>query len=159
MFNTKTYYNSATGEIKDLGKELAKAGEELVTDFFNIFDHPDFPFATLSSAVNNGRNFPPYNITEEDGKIRLVLAVAGYTKDRLTVELQGNSLVIRGAAEVTTKAPKTVHHRGISNAAFVRAFDMQPNTVVEEVTLKDGLLSVVVSVKKPDKPKTTFEIK
>jgi molecular chaperone IbpA len=137
-----------------------KRGEEVIDNFWNVLDHPDFPFITLTSTTNAFRNFPPYNIIEgEDGSVRLEMAVAGYTKDRISVEKEGNILIITGTpVEVNEK--EQLRHRGISNTKFVRAFEMNVQVEVGDVQLKDGILTVYVTRPKPAAPpRTTFEIK
>lgn len=149
-------YNSYTEVVNDLVK---KSGQ-VVDNFWNILDHEDFPFVTLTSTTNGFRNFPVYNIIEdEDGKVRLEMAVAGYTKDRIQVEKEGNTLIIQGKpAEKSAK--ENLRHGGISNAAFLRTFDMKVGTEVSDVQLKDGILTVCVTTPKPvQPPRTTFEIK
>jgi HSP20 family molecular chaperone IbpA len=48
-------------------------------------------------AKTAGEGYPPYNIEQigEDG-IRITLAVAGFTGDDLSIQLEDNQLVIRG---------------------------------------------------------------
>ena len=130
--------------------DVVRRGEEVIDNFWNVLDHPDFPFVTLQSTTNAFRNFPPYNIIEsEDGKVRLEMAVAGYTKDRITVEKVGNSLIISGKpAEVNAK--DLYRQRSISNALWVRSFDMHPSTEVADVQLKDGILTVKLPYKQPE---------
>jgi molecular chaperone IbpA len=112
----------------------------------------------LTSTTNGPRNFPPYDIIEqEDGKVRIELAAAGYTKEQLNVEKVGNTLLIKGSQ--STKK-ETIRHKGLYSAAWQRAFELQPNALVEAVKLENGLLTVVVATEKPaEKPRTTFEIK
>jgi len=140
--------------------DIFKSGEQVVKDFWNLLDHPDFPFVTLTSTTNGFRNFPPYNIIESaDGRVRLEMAVAGYSKDRISVEKQGNTLIIKGKA-TEENSKDGIRHRGISNAAFLRSFDLTPNADVAEVAMKDGILTVYVQSTKPQlPPTTTFEIK
>ena len=140
--------------------DMMKRGEEVFDNFWNVLEHPDFPFVTLTSTTNAFRNFPAYNIIEsEDGKVRLEMAVAGFTKDRIKVEKEGNTLIISGQpAELDAK--NTLRHRGITNAAWMRTFDMNVNTEVADVQLKDGILTVYVTSTKPAlPPRTVFEIK
>ena len=140
-------------------------------DIWNIFDY-EFPFVTLTSTTNGARNFPVYDIIEQpDGKVRLELAAAGYSKDQLTVEKEGNVLIIRGAAGkpvVSSPTPNpqllgdTHRHHGISRAAWLRTFDLHQSAIIESVAFQNGILTVVVSIPKPtmeEKPRTTFEIK
>jgi molecular chaperone IbpA len=129
--------------------------------FWNILDHKEsFPFISLTSTTNGARNFPPYNMVEqEDGDVRLELAVAGYTKEQLTVEKEENILIIKGAGCVSTE---TIRHKGISSAAWLRTFDLQEKADIKSVVFTNGILKIVVSIPKPienTKPRTTFEIK
>jgi len=152
----KMNYNT----YNDVVSGLVKKGESMIDNFWNVLDHPDFPFVTLTSTTNGFRNFPPYNIIEsEEGKVRLEMAVAGYTKDRIKVEKEDNTLIIQGKpAEENEK--ENLRHRGISNAAFLRTFDMNVNTEVSSVELKDGILTVSVTTTKPAlPPRTAFYIK
>jgi molecular chaperone IbpA len=118
-----------------------------MSDLFSQLDYllnsPHFPFITYKST---GRNYPPYNIvSDENGQVRLDMAVAGFTKDRLSVKMEGNQLVIRGSSRPKSKddEPKlTYHAHGIGDSAFVRAFDVHPGTMVKSVSLKDGILTV-----------------
>jgi HSP20 family molecular chaperone IbpA len=150
-----------TTVVKDDLYGLFEKGMDMVSNYWNVLDHPDFPFVTLTSTTNGYRNFPPYNIIEsKDGKVRLEMAVAGFTKDRLKVELEGNILIIQGVPAAEPNNGDTIRQKGISNASFVRTFEMAVNTLIENVELKDGLLTVHVSSKQPEtKPRTAFEIK
>ena len=141
-------------------KAFDRAVDAALDPFWSILDHADFPFVALTSTTNGTRNFPAYNIFEEQGteKVYLTLAIAGYTKERITVEKEGNVLIIRGKPK-TDIEKGSYRHTGISNAAWVRTFDLNPNAVIDSVELKDGLLSVAISTKKTETPKTTFEIK
>ena len=138
--------------------DVVRRGEEVFDNVWNVLEHPDFPFITLTSTTNGARNFPPYNIIEQkDGKVVLEMAVAGYSKDRLEVGLTGNTLVIKGHPKTDDRE---VRHRGISNASFLRSFDMNAHTIIESVELKDGILTLVVTTKKPEQEKVKyFDIK
>jgi HSP20 family molecular chaperone IbpA len=116
----------------------------------------EFPFVTVGPLPGNGRNFPPFNLVERANTVVLEMAVAGYTRDRLTVEYQDGSLIVRGSAFVTDER---YHRRGIANSAFVRTFDLAKNALVKDVTLLDGILKVTVATEQPlDVVTTTFEI-
>ena len=65
------------GTSKDDLFGLFESGRGVVSDFWSLIEHPDFPFVTLTSTTNGARNFPPYDIIEQaDGKVRLELAAA-----------------------------------------------------------------------------------
>jgi molecular chaperone IbpA len=150
-------YNSYSEVVSD----IVKRGEQVANNFWSILDHlDDFPFVTLTSTTNGARQFPPYNIIEsEDGKVRLEMAIAGYTKDRITVEKEGNVLIIRGQPALPNEK-ETLRYRGISNASFCRTFDMNVHAQIGEVSLKEGILVIDVTLPKPASvPRSTFEIK
>jgi molecular chaperone IbpA len=142
--------------------------------FWNILDHPDFPFISIESVTNSGRNFPPYNIIDlGNDATRLDIAVAGYSKERLSVELEGSVLNIIGKAyQGSPEEIKTTGHstsgslnvggtfrkQGISNASFLRSFSVQASCKIDSVSLADGILSIMISAKQPETKKLTFEI-
>jgi molecular chaperone IbpA len=135
-------------------------GEQLVNDIWNILDHPTFPFVTLTSTTNGARNFPAYNIVErKDGTVRLEMAVAGFTKERITVAKEGNTLIIQGKS-YEMDPDESLRHKGISNSAFLRTFDLTVDALIESVELRDGILSVVITTTPPKQVlRTTFDIK
>jgi molecular chaperone IbpA len=140
--------------------DMFKRGEEVIDNFWNVLEHNEFPFLTLTSTTNGFRNFPVYNIIEDkDGNVRLEMAIAGYAKDQVKVEKEGNTLIIQGNKCVATEN-EVYRHKGISSAAFLRTFDLKVGVEIGDVQLKDGILTVgVISSKPVQPPRTTFEIK
>jgi len=132
--------------------------KSITEDPWSMFDHSSFPFASLTTTSLDKRNFPPYNIIEKkDGTVVLEMAVAGYTKDRLSIELQDNRLTIQGKP---AKETDTYRHKGISNGLWTRSFDMHSKSLVKGVTLDAGILTIEVGIK-PEEPasvKTTIPI-
>jgi len=90
--------------------------------------------------------YPPYNIERvpRDGngpeRLRITLAIAGFTRDHLDVTVEENQLIIRGRQQ----DDKTRHyiHRGIAARQFQRAFVLADGIEVAGADLKNGLLSV-----------------
>ena len=80
----------------------------------------------LDRVVKGADGYPPYNIerlNREDGqpeRLRITLAVAGFTRDQLDVCTEENQLVIRGRQQ-DDKA-RTFIHRGIAARHFQRTF-------------------------------------
>ncbi len=139
---------------------------------WKIFEHPEFPFKKIESASTTGRNFPAYNIIELDkngDSARLELAVAGYTTDQLTVEREGNILIIKGQPKKIQDISKEkysykegdefIRHHGITSSSWCRTFELGQNTKVGDVSLKDGILSVIIQGVYPTANKTSFPIK
>jgi HSP20 family molecular chaperone IbpA len=108
------------------------------------FDEIEQALDRVAKAASDG--YPPYNIerlprTErEPERLRITLAVAGFTRDQLDVMLEENQLVIRGRQA----DDKTRHflHRGIAARQFQRAFLLADGMEVLSADLSSGLLSI-----------------
>src|ERR1044072_8551453 len=80
----------------------------------------------LDRVVKDADGYPPYNIEMCEGaesqpeRLRIALAVAGFTRDQLDVTIEENQLVIRGRQQ-DDKARQYIH-RGIAARQFQRTF-------------------------------------
>ena len=85
--------------------------------------------------------YPPYNI-EQVGEIalRITLAVAGFSKAELEVQVEDNQLVIRG--KQADEAGRIYLHRGIAARQFQRSFMLADGLEVVGATLENGLLGI-----------------
>jgi HSP20 family molecular chaperone IbpA len=108
------------------------------------FDEVERALERLSKATGDG--YPPYNIerlakTAERGEaLRIVLAVAGFSRDEIEVTLEENELVIRGRQK--EESARTYLHRGIAARQFQKTFVLAEGIEVRGADLKDGLLSI-----------------
>lgn len=101
------------------------------------------------TARTAGDSYPPYNIEElpgdegapgEFGGIRITLAVAGFSKEELSVTEEDRQLVVRGRqAEANGK---TFLHRGIAARQFLRSFVLADGIEVIAAALANGLLKI-----------------
>lgn len=109
------------------------------------FDHLQ---RLLDRAPRASDGYPPYNI-ERSGpdKLRIVIAVAGFAREELSVSVEENQLVIRG--KQTETADRTFLHRGIAAREFHRAFILADGMEVSGAELENGLLSVQLARPKP----------
>jgi len=93
------------------------------------------------TARTAGDSYPPYNIEQlEDGGIRITLAVAGFSKEELSVSEEDRQLVVRGRQ--TTSNDKAFLHRGIAARQFLRSFVLADGIEVSAAALADGLLRI-----------------
>lgn len=107
------------------------------------FDHV---FDLLQSATQVGKadnGFPPYDI-ERTGKdaYRIILAVAGFSSDELTLTTERNVLTVEGKHASSSKPEREVLHRGIGSRAFKQTFQLADHVKVTSANLADGLLTV-----------------
>jgi HSP20 family molecular chaperone IbpA len=97
------------------------------------------------AARINGEAYPPYNVEADgEGRIRITLAVAGFTPDQLAVSVEDNQLTIVGTKEAETvgAAERAFLHRGIAARGFVRGFVLADGLEVTGAMLEDGLLTI-----------------
>jgi molecular chaperone IbpA len=104
------------------------------------FDHL---FGALEQAMKSegSAQYPPYNIerTGEDA-YRLMLAVAGWSPDEITVTTEPNALVVSG--DKAEPEGKQYLYRGIPTAAFERRFNLADYVQVREARMANGLLTI-----------------
>lgn len=115
------------------------------------FTHPlllgfDAMEKTLERLAKSNDGYPPYNIEklkltgDEPGRLRLTLAVAGFSEDELEVSTMDNQLIIQG--KQVDSAPRDYLHRGIAARQFQRVFALSDGMQVGGASLKNGLLSI-----------------
>ena len=91
--------------------------KNLTVGFDNIFDQ----LSTLSAYDTS--NYPPYNIKKIDKeKYQLEMALAGFTKTDVIVEVKENTLTISG--KVSDKDTDNFVHRGIAQRSFKRQWSL-----------------------------------
>lgn len=91
-------------------------------------------------------SYPPYNVEQvADDRVRITLAVAGFSPDQLSVSVEANQLIVAGRREGETQpaAPGGAYlHRGIAARGFSRSFVLADGMKVEEAVLEHGLLNI-----------------
>ena len=106
-------------------------------------------------ARGGSDGYPPCNIERiarsETGpeRLRITLAVAGFTRDQLDVSLEENQLVIRGRQ--VEDRERHFLHRGIAARQFQRAFLLAEGMQVLGADLVNGLLSIDLVRPEPER--------
>jgi HSP20 family molecular chaperone IbpA len=124
------------------------------------FDDLERALDKVSKTGTDG--YPPYNIERiaADGgdpeKLRITLAVAGFSEDQIEVTAEGNQLTIRGRQQ-EDKAREYLH-RGIAARQFQRGFLLADGMQVLSAGLKQGLLSVDLVRPQPERLVRTIKI-
>ena len=96
--------------------------------------------------------FPPYNIQKvEDFKYTIEMALAGFSKDDVEVEIADGVLTIRSIKE--NDEDDGAVHRGISYRKFNRKFTLADDIVVNDAKLENGLLSITLEQIVPEEKK------
>ena len=118
-----------------------------MTTFDMIRQIEDAIFGQLDYLAS-AKTFLPYNLykDEKSGRYNLEMAVAGYNKDDLSVEYIDGRLTVE--AKPSSAYPENSIswvHQGLTKKAFKTIFPISPVYLVDEVTLKDGMLKIVFS--------------
>lgn len=109
----------------------------------------------LLRISKGSESFPPYNIEQlAHNKMRISLAVAGYTESNLDVSVEENQLVIRGHQE-QDETRRFLYH-GIAGRSFIKSFVLADGLKITEAFLENGLLNI--DLVKPEKPKNIRQI-
>ena len=102
---------------------------------FNLLD------STLRAEESAAVSYPPYNIevTGEDA-YRVTLAVAGFTREELTIEQRQNTLFVAG--KHASPDERRYLHRGIATRAFERRIGLADHVKVAGASIENGLLHI-----------------
>lgn len=102
-------------------------------------------FQLLDSAggvESEASTYPPYNIERKsETEYRISMAVAGFAKDEIDIQVKEQSLTIKGEKKSDDK-DRLFLHRGIATRAFERRFQLADHVEVTGADLQDGLLHV-----------------
>ena len=110
---------------------------------------------TLERVAKSGDGYPPYNIerirTGEGGseRLRITLAVAGFSEADLDVSIEENQLWVRGRQQ--DEEPREFLHRGIAARQFQRTFLLADGMRVVGAELKNGLLAIDLDRPEPER--------
>lgn len=125
----------------------------LNSPFMLGFDDIERALDRVAKAANDG--YPPYNIERiprgerDPERLRITLAVAGFTRDQLEITLEESQLVIRGR-QLDDKTRQYLH-RGIAARQFQRSFLLADGMEVLGAELANGLLSVDLARPEPER--------
>jgi HSP20 family molecular chaperone IbpA len=106
-------------------------------------------------AKGGSEGYPPYNIErmprteDEPDKLRITLAVAGFSREQLEITLEENQLTIRGR-QVDDKSRHYLH-RGIAARQFQRSFLLADGMQVLGADLSNGLLAIDLARPEPER--------
>ena len=106
-------------------------------------------------------NYPPHNIVKyDDTHYAIEIAVAGFSKEEITVEVDQDQLTVRGTNMITESRPVEYLHRGLAARDFEQTYTLAEFMNVAGAEVKDGLLVISIERIVPEalKPRT-IEIK
>ena len=141
------------------GFETMSRVPSLSSPFLLGFDEIERALDRVSKA---SEGYPPYNIeripreNEQPERLRITLAVAGFTREQLDVTVEESQLIIRGRQH--DDKPRDYVHRGIAARQFQRCFVLAEGMEVLGADLKNGLLSIDLARPHPERTVKTISI-
>ena len=120
--------------IEDLNRQLSTSVG--FDSFFNrLFDD-------AFNSGGSGTAYPPYNIRKvSEYNYVIELALAGFTKDDLDVELKEGTLTVKSVPTKNDGDDSYLHH-GIAKRVFTRRFNIADDVIVKGADLFNGLLKI-----------------
>lgn len=92
--------------------------------------------------TKNIPNYPPYNIKKTgDNTYVIEVAVAGFAKQDIEIELNDGKMLIKGNVQ-SQEAEDNFLFKGIANRAFTRSFALDDQIEVKDAELFNGMLKV-----------------
>ena len=109
-------------------------------------------FNTLDSITGTDvKGYPHYNIKKlDDNKWIIELALAGFSKDDIEIEVKDNIMNIKG--ELKEENNEFVY-KGISSRKFSKSFTLAEFTECESATMENGILSIILEKNIPEDKK------
>jgi molecular chaperone IbpA len=136
--------------------------------FFKDFDKYGVGFDQLFDTMNkfhdevakNIPNYPPYNIKKTDENTYVIeMAVAGFAKQDIEINVAGDTLEIKGNASQDDDALDTLY-QGLAFRPFTRNFKLNDSVEVKNAEMLNGLLKVALERIIPESKKPrSVEIK
>jgi|688.fasta_scaffold05462_15 molecular chaperone IbpA len=105
-------------------------------------------FTEVENAIKGNTTYPPHNVIKDgEDSYGIELAVAGFSRDQISIETQDRLLKITGEAQ---KDEREYTYKGISTRSFTRQFTLAEYVEVTDATLQDGILSVSLKRNVPE---------
>ncbi len=109
----------------------------------------------FQNQINN--NYPPYNIIKTgENSYELEIAVTGFEKEEVSVEIDQTQLIVRGERNRQDQDETVYLHHGLANRDFTRTWPLAEHIEVGEAKIKNGVLRIRLQRVVPEalKPRT-----
>ena len=93
--------------------------------------------------LESSSSYPPYNISKvDDNNYIIEMALAGFNKDDIEIELADSELTVRSKKRENSTKDVNLIHQGISHRSFNRKFTLSEEILVKNAEMKDGMLII-----------------
>lgn len=134
----------------------------------NFFSHNLPSFNTMAVGFENtvkrlqeltetnlkAMGYPPYNIAKVDeNKYVVEMAVAGFGKQNIEIEMLDGKLIVTGKLNTDEKTNLAYFYKGISERPFTRTFTLADTVEIQGAELVNGMLKIFLENIIPDSKK------
>ena len=99
----------------------------------------------FNNARSTNTNYPPHNIVKfNESHYAIEVAVAGFSKEEITVEVDQDQLIVRGVQANVQIEGKEYLHRGLASRDFEQTWTLAEYMEVKGAEVKDGMLIVEI---------------
>jgi molecular chaperone IbpA len=133
----------------------------MTTNLWDLFNDPFFiGFNRQVARMNEvhqhsiNQSYPPFNIVKiDDDNFCIDVAVAGFSKDDLSVSVEDQTLIVKG--DIETDKEDNFIHKGIATRKFTRTFSLAEYIEVKSAEVENGMLCIMLEREVPEakKPK------
>ena len=139
-----------------------------VSDIDRMFDAMDLLRSKLNRVFTNyGGSYdqdfgwrvvngsPQTNLYDSGDTVLVIAEVPGFSKENLSIRIQGNYLELNGTRKTDTPKGYKAHRVERDTTSFTRSFTLPADVDADktEAALKDGLLTLVLPKVQAAKPK------
>lgn len=133
--------------------------------FFVGFDDIAKKLTEAQKAATDAAKYPPYNLKKiDENRYTIELAVAGFAKQDLEIEIADDKLIIKGNTtsdetcsneDGSAWAWPQILHQGLAMRPFTRTFTLSDNVEIRGASLLNGILKIALEAIIPEhkKPK------
>jgi molecular chaperone IbpA len=116
----------------------------------------DSMFDTLERRFQNQltTNYPPFNVVKwSEDSYEIQLAVTGFEKNEIAVEVEQSQLTIRGESKIEGSDETVYLHRGLATRDFEKTFTLAEHMEVKGAEIKNGMLMIKIIRNLPESAK------
>ena len=100
----------------------------------------------LSTNGVTNQSYPPYNVIKrDDDHYEIEIAVAGFTRSEIEVEVDKNQLIIRGERKREENEDVEYLHRGLAFRSFEKSLTLGEYMQVGDASIMDGVLRIAIT--------------
>lgn len=124
---------------------LDEFGRSLI-GFDTLFTELERRFSNQASS-----NYPPHNVIKVDeNQYEIQVAVTGFEKDEITVQVENTVLTVKGESNSVEHEEVLYLHRGLATRDFKRDFPLAEHIEVRGAEIKNGMLIIKLERNVPE---------